>query len=77
MRASGAFHCDVFGAGPSGSLTLGVYHRLAFAQIVKAGAFHRRFVEKELLAVTGDEAEAPVGDQFLDRSLWHIVSILS
>jgi len=55
-----------------GALTFGVFHRLTFLEVVKICSFHRTLVEKQFLTITGDETEAFVVDDFLNRSLCHV-----
>jgi len=52
------------------ALANGVFDRLAFIQVVVAGALHRRMVKEQVAPITFDEAEAFVR-QFLDFTLWH------
>jgi len=45
---------------------------LTFPERIEAALDHCGAVEKELIAVTGDKAEALLSDHLLDRSLRHV-----
>jgi hypothetical protein len=75
-RVDLAGQADASGTGTFLAPAFGEFNLLAFAELVKAGAFDFRRVEEQVAAVPFDESKTLTADNLLNHTLWHFCTPL-